>query len=103
MALSIIELDGLTQCGTLMRESVHVPHPQIRTVTEHFQSAPLELVLERTMKPQKREVWVEGDPSTRYDLSRSRLDLYRYVLQVVNLLRPLGGIPARGGSSYDPR
>jgi len=86
-----------------MRENVHVPHPQIRTITEQFQSAPLELVLERTKKPRKREVWVGAGPSTQYDPSQSRLNLYRYVLQVVNLLRPLGGIPAHGGSSYDPR
>ena len=62
-----------------------------------------ELVLERTKKLRKREVWVGADPSTRDDLSQSRPDLYRYVLQVVNLLRPPGGIPAHGGSSYDPR
>ena len=86
-----------------MRENVHVPHPQIRTITERFRSAPLELVLERTKKLRKREVLVGADPSTRDDLSQSRPDLYRYVLQVVNLLRPPGGIPAHGGSSYDPR
>ena len=86
-----------------MRGNVRVPHPQIRTITEQFQSAPLGLVLERTKKPQKRGVWVGGDLSTWYDLSQPRLDVYRYVLQVVNLPRPLGGIPAHGGFSYDPR